>query len=265
MSFFKIYFKIILKHANIYKPTKHNTKYSNEYFLTHILDVLGTVVNYKSLMKLQSIKSNHEYHYKTINKKHIEWSQNGVYENAYKEILQINNSCKITTNNYIDTTLIVNKCGVEGIGYGCGESRKKKYTSIAVVCNENIKPISILCSSNYTKKLNEITTIKTLPHDTKSILPSIKKINTDKPYNLIGDAGFVYNKSLLPSNVNLIYATRSNQHKKNTPDDKLKLKNRYKIENLFAKIKQFNRIHIRRDKNIAPFMGFIHLAIIKII
>ena len=155
MNLFKKYANIILKHADIYKPAKHNTKYSNKYYLTHILDVLETVVNYKSLMKLQSIKSNYEYHYKTINKKHIEWSQNGVYENAYKEILQINNSCKITTNNYIDTTLIVNKCGVEGIGYGCGESRKKKYTSIAVVCNENIKPISILCSLNYTKKLNE--------------------------------------------------------------------------------------------------------------
>ena len=77
-----------------------------------------------------------------------------MYENAYKEILQINNYCKITTNNYIDTTLIVNKCGVEGICYGCSESRKK-YTFIAVVCNENIKPISILCSLNYTKKLNE--------------------------------------------------------------------------------------------------------------
>ena len=48
-----------------------------------------------------------------------------MYENAYKEILQINNSCKITTNNYIDTTLIVNKTGVEGIDYGRGESRKK--------------------------------------------------------------------------------------------------------------------------------------------
>ena len=95
MNLFKKYANIILKHADIYKPAKHNTKYSNKYYLTHILDVLETVVNYKSLMKLQSIKSNYEYHYKTINKKHI------------------------------DTTLIVNKCGVEGIGYGCGESRKK--------------------------------------------------------------------------------------------------------------------------------------------
>ena len=112
---------------------------------------------------------------------------------------------------------------------------------------------------------NETTTIKTLPHDSKSILPSIKKINTDKPYNLIGDAGFVYNKSLLPPNVNLIYVTRSNQHIKNTPDDKLKLKNRYKIENLFAKIKRFNRVHVRRDKLIVSYLGFVYLAFMKTI
>ena len=57
----------------------------------------------------------------------------------------------------------------------------------------------------------------------------------------------------------------SKQHIKNTPDEKLKLKNRYKIENLFARIKQFNRIQVRRDKKIVSFMGFIHLAVIKII
>lgn len=66
----------------------------------------------------------------------------------------------------------------------------------------------------------------------------IKNIN--KSYNLIGDYDFVYNKSLLPQNVNLIYVSRTNQHKKY----------RYKIKNLFAKIKQFNRIHIKRDKKL---------------
>ena len=42
------------------------------------------------------------------------------------------------------------------------------------------------------------------------------------------------------------------------------LKKRYKIENLFAKIKVFNRVHIRRDKLIASYMGFVYLAIIAL-
>ena len=36
------------------------------------------------------------------------------------------NKIKITENNYIDGTLIINKSGIEGIGYGCGESFLEK-------------------------------------------------------------------------------------------------------------------------------------------
>ena len=53
-------------------------KYSNKYYLTHILDVLGDVVTWKSLIKVRTISSNKTYHYKTINKVHLEWSRNEV-------------------------------------------------------------------------------------------------------------------------------------------------------------------------------------------
>jgi len=50
----------------------------------------------------------------------------------------------------------------------------------------------------------------------------------------------------------------------NTDEETLMLKKRYKIENLFAKIKVFNRVHIRRDKLIASYMGFVYLALIAL-
>ena len=81
----------------------------------------------------------------------------------------------------------------------------------------------------------------------------------------MGDAGFIINKYNTPPNVNLITVKRKNQKEQNTEDNKLKLKNRYKIENLFAKIKVFNRIHVRRDKLIISYMGFVHIALMKII
>jgi len=111
--------------------------------------------------------------------------------------------------------------------------------------------------------------IKTLPHDSKSITPAITDISkkySDIKYNLMGDAGFIINKDNISSNVNLIvpfgnvYALRAitvkrkNQKEQNTEDDKAKLKNRYKIENLFSKIKRFNRIHVRRDKLIVSLL-----------
>jgi hypothetical protein len=88
-------------------------------------------------------------------------------------------------------TLIINKSGIENIGYGCGESLKKKFTSLTAVCNDNTKPISIICSflrkrirpkgynPNYTKITKKNRIIKTLPHDSKSILPSIDQINNN--------------------------------------------------------------------------------------
>ena len=45
MSIKNNYFDLILKYTNKYKQSKHNTKYSNRYYLTHILDVLDNVVN----------------------------------------------------------------------------------------------------------------------------------------------------------------------------------------------------------------------------
>jgi len=40
------------------------------------------------------------------------------------------------------------------------------------------------------------------------------------------------------------------------------LKERYKVENMFAKIKSYNRIHIRRDKTISSYLGFVYLGCI---
>ena len=82
MSIKNNYFDLILKYANKYKQPKHNTKYSNKHYLTHILDVLGDVVTWKSLIKVRTISSN---------KVHLEWSRNEVYKKAYNKMLKINN------------------------------------------------------------------------------------------------------------------------------------------------------------------------------
>jgi len=42
-------------------------------------------------------------------------------------MLKITDSYELSPSNFIDGTLIINKCGIENVGYGCGESCKKKY------------------------------------------------------------------------------------------------------------------------------------------
>ena len=112
-----------------------------------------------------------------------------------------------------------------------------------------------------TKKNN---IIKTLPHDSKSILPSINQINNDdvnknikyssfqerirpKGYNLVGDKGFIINTKYIPSNVNLIAVKRNNQI----------VKNIFKIE-IKKKIKDFlfNEYHRRMHFcGLVPHVG----------
>ena len=162
---------------------------------------------------------------------------------------------------YIDGTLIINKSGIEYIGYE-GETIKKKFTSLTAICNENTKCIEI-----FVNKSTSNNKIKTLPHDSTGIIPAIELINTDKKYNLIGDSGYIINQDKIKKylNVKLITYKRKNQKIQNNEDDKLKLSKRYKIENFFAKIKIFNRIHVRRDKKIVTYLGFVYLACIAII
>ena len=132
MSIKNNYFNLILKYTNKYKQSKHNTKYSNRYYLTHILDVLNNVVNWKSLIKVHTISSNKTYNYKTINKIHLEWSKNEVYNKAYNKMLKINNFCKLSVNNFIDGTLIINKSGIENIGWDVVNQVRKNLHQLLV-------------------------------------------------------------------------------------------------------------------------------------
>ena len=55
---------------------------NNQNITLNILDVLGDVVTWKSLIKVRTL---------SINKVHLEWSRNEVYKKAYNKMLKINN------------------------------------------------------------------------------------------------------------------------------------------------------------------------------
>ena len=81
----------IIKHVNIKCPNKRKPKYSTEYYLTNIIDLLTDFVKWKSLKKSVNYRNNSKYHYKTIADIHKLWSDNGVYEATYIEYVQKNN------------------------------------------------------------------------------------------------------------------------------------------------------------------------------
>ena len=265
-------FDKIIKYANLLCPNKKNSKYTNEYYLTNIISILTDFVKWSSLKISKHIISNKKYHYKTIQKIHTLWSKKNIYGLVFNEIISNDNKYKITNNVYIDATLIINKTGIENIGYGCGESKKKKFTSLTAICNENMHCLTIFVNDTNEKEIirnNKINKIKTLSHDSKGILPAIdnlNKLDNTKKYNLVGDAGYIVNSQIIQNNnITIVTYKRKNQLIKNTENEINILKKRYKIENFFAKIKAYNRIHIRRDKLISSYLGFVFLASIFIL
>lgn len=95
------------------------------------------------------------------------------------------------------------------------------------------------------------------------IVPVIENVSclSNKKINLIADTGYVMNekneirKQLENKQITLVTSYRKNQKKQNTDDEKKKLKKRCRIEHLFARIKKFNRVHVRKDRYMINYMG----------
>ena len=207
-------FDCILKHVNLKCPNKRKPKYTSQYYLTNIIDLLTDFVKWCSLIKSINYINKSTYHYKTIYDIHKLWSDNGVYENAYIECVQKWNIPKgnIPKGNkfielLIDSTLIINKSGIEGIGFGSG-CRKKKFTKLTAISTLDTINAAIIVHKVYNKPVNKpvkkpvknpndkpyIKMIKTLSHDVKNVEPVIDNLRKIIPKNikikLYGDKGY---------------------------------------------------------------------------
>ena len=292
-------FDCIISHVHSKCPNKRKPKYTSEYYLTNILDVLVDFVKWSSLKKSKNYNGKNRYHYKTIADIHKLWSDSGVYKSAYEELVQKKNITTAKKNIIellIDSTLIINKTGIECIGYG-SESRKKKFTKLSALSNIDGKNVAISVDAIKTKErlvdpLNKyeknrknkknndpnIVLVKkyipTLSHDVKNVEPIIETI---KPIlngignkikiKMFGDKGYVMkcdDKKTIKKkyNVKMVHSMRTNQKMKNTKNEEISLSKRYRIEHMFEKIKVYNRIHVRRDKTINCYMGFVYLGCI---
>ncbi len=52
-----------------------------------------------------------------------------MYEREFNDIRRIATYSGVTHDRYIGGTTVINCSGIESSGYGCGESRKKRFTS----------------------------------------------------------------------------------------------------------------------------------------
>jgi hypothetical protein len=289
----KKYFDIIIKYAKINCPQKRKTCYSDEYYLKLIFLVLSDFSTWRSLKysihykngelaKYVNSKENMEKikkdnHWKTIYDKHIQWGENGVYEAAYNELIsdvKKGYENKDTVKLLIDGLNVINKYGIDNIGYG-GESRKKKFTNLTIISDTN-KNILVVNANETNKKEVQFdnkttkTKISTLKHDIDGVIPAVEKLNMENKNIIIGgDMGYIMNennekaKILEKMRKKLVTPYRKNQKKKNTEEEKELLKIRYKVENCISNLKKYNRIHVRKEKYVKNYMYFVYIALIK--
>lgn len=263
--YLSIYKSEILEVLNLKCPLKYKSKYSNEYFLDLILLVLTDLQNWSSL---QFICTNSKYKYhiiknKTIQDKHCLWSKLNIYEEVYFNIMNKYNFQNNVDTLFIDTSDIYNKNGVECIGFG-GQNKKKKKSLLSAICdkNKNVYACILVESTENIKK------VKTFPHDINTVISTLDYaidhgVNI-KNTNLVGDKGYIskdLKNKLKERNINFIYPSRKNAKIKTTNDDKIHLKNRYVIENVFADIKKYNRICMRKDRLKCTYIGFVYLSL----
>jgi hypothetical protein len=173
--------------------------------------------------------------------------------------------------SFIDSTTIINKlCNGESISYGFS-NMKHKGIKITTLVNSNQVPLSFSIS-------------KSNLHDTKLINGALDNCNK-LPKKIVGDKGYLskdLKKYLFSKGIDLIYPYKkykkikkkskddNNKFKKNkyltNSDEELKLlKERHKVENFFATLKQYRRLNYIYEKDIRNFKVFVEFAFCMIL
>ncbi len=262
----------IINKQNIAKRLALNTKktykikYSDEYYLDCILEVLQSITSWKVLQKLTICKSNSEFHYKTIENKYRTWASQNVFINAFNKYLSVSKSNLL----YVDATPINNKGGSENITLQV-ENKKKKITKLSVIANSSgfiysITPFEIKQTivNDNGKKI-----YSTSIHDVKMLDNSLLNIENINPnienryFKLFGDKAYITkDKYRLKSKpITTITPNKTNAvNNLNTPYHKKQLKSRYIIEFCNKNLKNYDRIMTRKDKKIKYFMGFVFIS-----
>lgn len=235
---------------------RYKVKYSDEYYLNFILYMLNDINRWSFISKLKDYNSNFKFHYKTIYNKFVYWSKKDIFKNAF-----YNYRFKSNTNLLlIDATSINNKYGSESLIIN-PELKKKKITKLSVVSNNNNFIHSIEVFDLKTKNENYNTGV----HDVKMIKKSLEKIKINNESNyfyLLGDKAYKTKEIIKLDNkiIKIITPDKKNTKVKNTNFINEKLKKRIKIENVINKLKFFERVKTRKDRNINNYMSWIYIS-----
>jgi transposase len=265
-AIFKVYKKCVLEIAsNAYKPIRKR-KYNLDYYLNCFTKLLTDINKWESLSSIYP--NQNKYHWKTVYNEFQKWSKANIFKIAFEQFIQTNyfKHSKVRQNKklnlFIDVTKIHNLKGCDGITIN-NEYVKKNITPITVVCDKDKLPLGMSILKPKTFYSNGR---KTSSHDVtgvQDVLDSISlKIPSYVKCYVIGDKGYITQKTFVcnKQTVNMITPKRCNQKHKTNRLAKKKLKDRYKIENLFAKLKANDRINVRHDRKLVNYLSFMYIS-----
>jgi transposase len=190
--------------------------------------------------------------YKTLYNRFIRWSSKGVFHNIFTQLsqeqetyesLQIDSTC---LKAHRTASSLLKKGDVPR---DIGRTRGGLNTKLHAVCDEKARPIILYISKGQMSDYRGARIIaKHLPPAT----------------NLLADAGYDadwFREVLSEKGINSCIKPRKNRKKKVSFDRKL-YKQRHKIENMFARIKDWRRIATRYDRQAHTFLSAICIAAI---
>lgn len=255
----KIYNLIFLILANLLDDIKNKNKKNkrgapckitdNNIFYDEIINVI------KNGSSWNSIKNN-KASYIVFYRKHIEWVNNKLYQQAYFiTILYLKQHRFITykqiKNCYIDSSMIRNKNGVDCIGRNYSD-KFKNGTKESVIVTQNGIPIALY---NVPSNIHDINTVK------ETVKNSILNLNGS---NIGGDKGYISikikNELKNKNNINFITETKDNSKNINNLKNKNFLKKRYIVENFFAWNKNIKKLQLRYERYIENFNQLLYLS-----
>jgi hypothetical protein len=260
--------KCILEVAKLAYPTIRKRKYQLSYYLDAFLMVKSHCATWKALRR---DSHNYKTHWKSIYNEFDKWSKDDIFNVAFNNFVK-NNYFKLNKARYckrisffIDVTKITNLRGKEHIVIN-SEYMKKRITPLSVMCDENKLPVA-LCVIPINKTL--VNGVKTAKHDVSCIQETLDTIPFEIPsyikVSITGDKGYITRKKFQIKNhvLSITAPKRRNQKIKTSKKDKKKLKERYKIENLFAILKTNPQVFVRCHSKLKNYCSFVYLAMLE--
>lgn len=233
---------------NTYIGKYSNTKYTLDLIINEIFYFLKSGVSWRMLRSEINYKTLF-WHYSRFVKANIFCRLFSVIRNKY-----INKYIKNDVSLLIDSTIIYNKNGRNKIGRN-KFYKNKEVTKISLMIDINGFPLSVLfMKGNY----HDNSVFDKHIRDACILLPkNNKKVMADKAYSSKNNYELLDGK-----NISHIIPPRKNMKiAKSYTYDKNEYIKRIKIEQMFAKIKNYKRINLRYDKTIRNYSGFVYIAL----